>query len=389
MDALLRARRRVTEACRSAATPRELLANLQAFLQRDVPADRWCAMTLDPATTLPTGGIHEHGVSDQYAARMLELEFSEDDVIPLTELARGRNAVQTLARATQGRNDTSARYREVLEPDGLGYEMRAVFRDGQGPWAALILFRERGGRDFAAAEIALVSGIAEQVTSALRRVLLLSEIEAQTSAEAPALLLVQADARLTVRHTSATAAYWLEQIEDGTAGELPYALFSLAQRARSSGHAVARLRTRTGRWMTAHAECMAGSEVSLILQPSRPYEIAQLLCAAYALTPRECEVARLVAAGCSNPEIAKLLFLSRYTVEDHLKRLYEKLGVNSRSGLVATLFFDQYVPRAQKGWALDGEGWFMCDGVSRSPASRAPQPPAIGRRRSAHPHDTR
>lgn len=289
---------------------------------------------------------------------------------PLTEPARAREAVQTLSGATQGRNDISARYREVMAPDGLGYEMRAVFRDGQGPWAALVLFRERGAKDFATEDIALVGGIAEQVTSALRRVLLLSEIEAQAGAEAPALLLVQADSELTVRHASATAAYWLEQIEDGTAGELPYALCSLAQRARGSGHAVARLRVRTGRWMTAHAECVAGSEVSLILQPSRPYEIAQVLCSAYALTPRESEVARLVAAGCSNAEIAKLLFVSRYTVEDHLKRLYEKLDVNSRSGLVARLFLDQYVPRAQRGWALDGDGWFMCDSVNRTQPAR-------------------
>ena len=35
-----------------------------------MPADRWCAMTLDPATSLPTGGVHEQGLFfDQYLPR--------------------------------------------------------------------------------------------------------------------------------------------------------------------------------------------------------------------------------------------------------------------------------------------------------------------------------
>lgn len=105
-----------------------------------------------------------------------------------------------------------------------------------------------------------------------------------------------------------------------------------------------------------------GNEISLIVQPSRPHEIAQVLSGAYALTPREAQVARLVAIGCSNPEIAELLFVSRYTVEDHLKKLYAKLAVNSRSELVSRLFFDQYLPRTMAAMKLDAQGWFMAGG---------------------------
>jgi DNA-binding CsgD family transcriptional regulator len=142
--------------------------------------------------------------------------------------------------------------------------------------------------------------------------------------------------------------------------------------AGGNGHAVARLRTRAGRWLTAHAESVGGQdkEISLIVQPSRPHEIAQVLSGAYALTPREAEVARLVAAGCSNPEIAGLLFVSRYTVEDHLKKLYTKLAVNSRSELVSRLFFDQYRPRSMAGLALDARGWFMVGPRGRSSPTR-------------------
>jgi DNA-binding CsgD family transcriptional regulator len=48
------------------------------------------------------------------------------------------------------------------------------------------------------------------------------------------------------------------------------------------------------------------------------------------LTARQVEVARLVAEGCSNAEIAKRLFISHKTVEHHISALFAKLGVESR-----------------------------------------------------------
>jgi DNA-binding NarL/FixJ family response regulator len=51
------------------------------------------------------------------------------------------------------------------------------------------------------------------------------------------------------------------------------------------------------------------------------------------LTPMEEQVARLVATGRSNPEIAEELDLTRKTVEWHLSRIYRKLGAHSRAEL--------------------------------------------------------
>lgn len=48
------------------------------------------------------------------------------------------------------------------------------------------------------------------------------------------------------------------------------------------------------------------------------------------LSKRESEILQLVADGLSNREIAEQLFLSRYTVESHVKRIYRKLAVSSR-----------------------------------------------------------
>jgi DNA-binding NarL/FixJ family response regulator len=53
------------------------------------------------------------------------------------------------------------------------------------------------------------------------------------------------------------------------------------------------------------------------------------------LTEREQVIARLIAGGASNPEIAERLFLSRKTVERHVSNVLRKAGVRNRAELAA------------------------------------------------------
>jgi DNA-binding CsgD family transcriptional regulator len=75
---------------------------------------------------------------------------------------------------------------------------------------------------------------------------------------------------------------------------------------------------------------------ALVLFPSAPQpNRIQELRRQFGLTPREGDVLVAVIRGHRNAEIASKLSLSEYTVKGHLKRIFQKLGVRSRSGAVA------------------------------------------------------
>ncbi|CAK7000840.1 MAG: HTH-type transcriptional regulator MalT [Enterocloster aldenensis] len=72
------------------------------------------------------------------------------------------------------------------------------------------------------------------------------------------------------------------------------------------------------------------------VQVEAPTETEQTQASLIALlTKREHEVLELINYGYSNADIAKMLFISEYTVKDHTKKIYRKMGVHSRFELAA------------------------------------------------------
>jgi DNA-binding CsgD family transcriptional regulator len=99
-----------------------------------------------------------------------------------------------------------------------------------------------------------------------------------------------------------------------------------------------------------HAALLEGNaqgSVAVTLSTATQPEIASLIVEAYGLSKREREVARLVLAGLSTEEMADNLHLSTYTVQDHLKAIFAKVGVHSRRELVAQIFMQHYAPRLE------------------------------------------
>ena len=75
-----------------------------------------------------------------------------------------------------------------------------------------------------------------------------------------------------------------------------------------------------------------------MLEPATPDQVAPLIARAHQLSQRETEIALLVLRGLNTSEIAAKLFITAYTVQDHLKSIFEKAGVRSRRALATEVF---------------------------------------------------
>lgn len=100
--------------------------------------------------------------------------------------------------------------------------------------------------------------------------------------------------------------------------------------ARRSLRAALETFTKLGarRWAATAADELAATGVSVARPGITP--IGQL-------TPRELQIATLLAQGRTTRQVAGALFLSPKTVEYHLRHIYTKLGIESRTGLRAVL----------------------------------------------------
>lgn len=86
-----------------------------------------------------------------------------------------------------------------------------------------------------------------------------------------------------------------------------------------------------------HMAGKSGRHLLLVLERMQRRDAVAQNLERFALSPRECDVVMLVLYGHSNRRIADQLFLTEYTVEDHLKRVFTKLAVKSRTALAAKI----------------------------------------------------
>ena len=179
---------------------------------------------------------------------------------------------------------------------------------------------------------------------------------------------------LSLMATTPAAERWVAEIAatEWLGGrELPTAVYAVAARLQAlerDGDIMAsqmprvRLRTRSGQWLVLHASRMSGpavpAPIAVILEVAQPLEIAPLIVQAYDLSKREGEITLCVVRGLSTAEIAGELHISVHTVQDHLKAIFERVGVRSRRELIASIFTQQYQPRIVAGSSLDSRGQF-------------------------------
>ena len=111
-----------------------------------------------------------------------------------------------------------------------------------------------------------------------------------------------------------------------------------AERGEGPEHpARIRVRAGDGGWAVVEATRVEGgsSAIAVTFRSAAPEEVLALLARAHGLSARERELVALLVEGLDTREIADRLFISRYTVQDRLKSVFEKVGVRSRRELVS------------------------------------------------------
>lgn len=347
-----RVARRFSERCYAGLDAPSLQAELLDALQRIVPFDAAFCATVDPATLLFTGAASRE-IPLEASGRFLTNEFLEEDVNKFRSLATARSPVDWLDRITGQRRATSARYREIMAPLGLGDELRAAFRAGGACWGFLCLHREDGPYSFTPDEAQLVTRLSSHVGEGLRRSLLSVADAPGADPDGPGVLVVAENGLLVA--TTEAGERWLWELDGAEPGRGPLTiavralLAQLASREADGSPAASprvRLRTPTGRWVALHASPMAGlgdgRRIAVVIEPAKPSELAPVILLAHGLTRREGQVAMLALQGKTNKGVARDLRISEHTVEDHLKAIFAKVGVSSRGELTARIFVEHY-----------------------------------------------
>jgi DNA-binding CsgD family transcriptional regulator len=313
-----------------------------------------CCYTVDPASRLITSHFQEGMI--EFPAEWAAQEYATDDVNHIADVARSAAGISTLHQATNGDPSGSPRWHANMAL-GADQEMIAALRTRGGQlWGALGLYREPDRPLFDAAEMAFVQTISAALAEGVRRALLVGEASDPETADAPGMVVLGENWQ--PESLSPGIERWLTDLPDGAwhAGRLPSSVLAVAGRAargvRGSADpaevAVARVLTRSGRWVVLHGVPLAQTgplRVAVIVEPAHPARIAPLLMSAYGLSEREQELTRLVLQGFSTAEIAERLVISVHTVQQHLKSVFDKTGVRSRRELVTKIFLTHYEPR--------------------------------------------
>jgi len=345
--AYARARETVLRICRGEADPRALrLAALDA-IRRAVGFDAYAWLLTDPETSVGSSPLADVPCLPQLP-QLIRLKYATA-VNRWTGLPSG---AASLHGATGGRLSLSLMWRELLSRYQVTDVASSVYRDRFGCWGFLDLWRI--GAAFTAADMEFLGHIAGPVTAALRHGLARTFIPATGGEQIPAgpVVLLLSPALEVRAQTPQTRRYLQVLVPPEAEGQAPVpagaynvaAQLLAAEAGVDDNPPVARVHLAGGRWLTLRAARMganpttpapAGRDVAVSIEPSTAGDRVTVFARACGLTPREAELLQHLAGGATTREVARQMFVSENTVQDHLKSIFDKSTARSRRALLA------------------------------------------------------
>jgi DNA-binding CsgD family transcriptional regulator len=310
-------------------------------LRRVIGFDRWCWPVADPDTLIPLGAATELDFG-RAVGLSLALEFSGHDVATMEATGRPARPASSLSDETRGDLPRSPRWDEVLRPVGIGDEAIVACRDELGCWGWIKLYRNTEDGSFGEQDLSLLTAIGSAMGTALRRTTYPPR-PAPGRRRSPAVIVLDEDLRVV--SLTPGARDWIAAFPSAPMyfafGILPAMVYPAATLARSpekAHRAHALERGVDGAWIVIEAAALEGGadeQVAVTFRPATSSEIFDRLCRIHALSRRERELVTALLAGLDTRAVAQRLWISRYTVQDHLKSVFAKVRVHSRRELLA------------------------------------------------------
>jgi DNA-binding CsgD family transcriptional regulator len=254
-------------------------------------------------------------------------------------------------------------YTDFLKPQNIHNQLAIYFMSGAQFLGVTALFRPKDSPDFSVADRAKAKLIAPIVTAALERAISIKknrELEQaihSIATELPYQGIVVLNPSLTPVYYNELAAGIIERLHrlsgqhrtfppDLPGNLLPPVLEMAASMKSATPNVLPRidlnLSTATSaKKVTATIRALfdeKGTPLILIcFNPMNQTVTTDSSLKQHGISPRELDIIHLLAEGKKNSEIAETLFISEYTVENHLRSIYRKMDVKNRTTLVHKL----------------------------------------------------
>ncbi len=344
-----RARRKIIDVCHAPEDAKTLRVELLAAIRQAVAFDAHVWVITDPETAVGSAPLADVPCLPDLP-RLIRLKY----LTPANRWTALVGPVATLAGTTGGDLAQSLLWREILRSYGVVDVASAVQRDRFGCWGFLDLWRTEPATPFTPAEVDLLAGTADEVTTALRATQAAAfSVPAAPATPAPAppgpvvlLLSPGLEVRAQTPQTQDYLRVLLPPGEPGR-GPVPAAAYNVAAQLLANEAGVdpapplARVHLQHGLWLALRAArietdaAVEDRDIAVTIEVASPHDRVAVFARAFGLTPREAELVRHLVAGADTRDVARLMYLSQHTVQDHLKSIFAKTGVRRRPALLS------------------------------------------------------
>ncbi|UTR13191.1 helix-turn-helix transcriptional regulator [Salipaludibacillus sp. LMS25] len=312
-------------------------------LKQIVPYQAGCFTTVDKDTLLSTGAVTDECIEELHA-RLFENEYRQEDLHSYKALVASNSRAAALRQAMQLNNKTCVRWQQVIRPAGFTDELRVVVMKERECKGFMTLFRGHQHPFFNDEDEEILSQLSQTIAEGLESIenqLSLSFQEKPKHTEDTGVLTFSEKIELMAGNERGTM--WLDKLREreNIQGSrlVPRPIRAICSAATASlKNKKVMMRLRGEAFLTLEATPLIVDKkvisLAVLIRRAERDAIFPYLTNLYRLTNREREVLEKVMKGLSTKEIAAACYISPYTVQDHLKAIFEKTHVTSRRELV-------------------------------------------------------